>query len=169
MKLLFIAFTFFLIEFNSEDSWSYSKSVCCSKAEMDSLELLKEYAKNFHPGRIGLNDNISEDLSTEVLNQAIHTNEMEAYKHFMIILLKQLQFHLKCCNQSYNLNPMAQASAGVIINHFAKKAGPEYVRREFTSSWNPYCGPKKLDMERNIQRFNFSSKRFPKKKKDSAS
>lgn len=89
----------------------------------DSLML--GYAYDFNAKNIRLD----KDLSTGLDSFLIHTDtnclrKQGEYKFFIAIILSKLcYYHLKCCNQGYDLLSMRNGGAKVIIDEFRRMSG----------------------------------------------
>lgn len=104
------------------------------KEDYDS-SLLK-YAYTFVPTTINLSKSISNQLDSFLLH--IDTNCLRQQKEFKvfvaIILMKLYYYHLKCCNQGYDLQSMETNGAKIIIVEFKKIAGYQNQHLEMLNS-----------------------------------
>lgn len=97
---------------------------------------LAKYSESFEASTIDLDKSISPSLDSFLIN--IDTNCLrneKGYKVFVTTILAKLYyFHLKCCNQGYDLQSMAHGGAGVLINEFKRIAGYNEQRLEMLNS-----------------------------------
>ncbi|MEI9811066.1 MAG: hypothetical protein WDO16_26035 [Bacteroidota bacterium] len=116
-----------------DSSVNETKSIVCDQ-NYDSL--LLKYADEFTPTTIDLNSSLSSDLKSFLLS--VDTNclrKQTEYRYFIALILEKLAlYHLKCCNQHYDLYQMREGAAAVIINEFNKLAGNEGKRLEMLNS-----------------------------------
>jgi hypothetical protein len=98
---------------------------------------LRKIAYNFKPVSKELRFNIN-DIDSLIFQKVLgFPDQEEVNKLFILILLKQYYFHLRCCNQSYNLHDMRIGSAGIIINRYYEIASVK-IWDNFLSSDEPY-------------------------------
>ncbi len=96
-----------------------SKSLDCNRV----IDSLFDYVVKFEPTEIRIDKSIKKD---KILNSLLNRADMMCFKQdekkskyiVAIILLKQYLFHLKCCNQSYDLLSMKEGNAQKIIDYF---------------------------------------------------
>lgn len=87
--------------------------------------LLLEYAKDFRADEIGLDKNLTEEVSAFILRTGtLCLEKQKEYNTFVVTVLAKLYLHhLQCCNQGYDLLSMRSGAASVIIDGFRKLAG----------------------------------------------
>lgn len=134
MKLFYLIIFFFAFACNySNKTKETSKDKICT-TDYDSV--LDKYSQSFEPSTIDLSKSLSPTLNLFLLN--VDTNclrKEKKYEVFITIILAKLNYyHLKCCNQGYDLQSMEQGGAKVIINEFKNIAGYKSQRLEMLNS-----------------------------------
>ncbi len=143
MRYIIILFSFITIcscHYASEnkviikDNSVYENQFIYCDQNYDSI--LFKYATEFNPITIDLNSSLSPDLKSFLLSVDTNCLRKQAeYRFFIILILEKLAlYHLKCCNQNYDLYQMREGAASVIINEFSKLAGYEGKRIEMLNS-----------------------------------
>lgn len=97
---------------------------------------LAKYSESFEASTIDLAKSISPSLDSFLID--VDTNCLRKEKRYKVfittILAKLYYYHLKCCNQGYDLQSMAHGGAGVLINEFKRIAGYNELRLEMLNS-----------------------------------
>lgn len=116
-----------------ENLLSQSKILACEQ-KYDTL--LLKYANEFAPSKIELNRSLSPDLSAFILSVDVSCLQKQTiFRYFISMVLGKLAlYHLKCCNQYYDLYQMREGAAAIIINEFSKLAGYESQNLEMLNS-----------------------------------
>ncbi len=116
-----------------DSSTNEVKSIVCDQ-NYDSL--LLKYANEFAPTTVDLNSSLSLALQSFLLSVDTKClRKQTEYKYFISFILEKLAlYHLKCCNQHYDLYQMREGAAAVIINEFNTLAGYEKERLEILNS-----------------------------------
>lgn len=103
---------------------AHIKQVEIENVECDKLlDTLTNYARKFKPTELRLDKSITKDSKLNAMlsriDMACLKNSENKSKYIVaIILLKQYAYHLKCCNQSYDLLTMADGNAKILVDYF---------------------------------------------------
>ncbi len=105
----------------------------CNPAD-DSL--LLKYGNEFTPTDLELDSSLSFDLKKYL--SKVDTSclrKVSNYRYFISMVLAKLYlYHLKCCDQSYDLYQMKTGEAAIIINEYDKVSGYNSQNLEMLSS-----------------------------------
>ncbi|HEU4472906.1 MAG TPA: hypothetical protein VFR58_17550 [Flavisolibacter sp.] len=102
---------------------------------LDSL--MKTLVNEFEPKTISLNEAIDGELRAFMFNVDLTCLKKQEYNRefVMSILAKQYLFHLKCCNQGYDLLTMRDNKAAeIIVESFIEIAGYSGSKLEMLNS-----------------------------------
>lgn len=116
-----------------QDNLYINENTPC-KNNFDSV-LIKYYNK-FKATNIDLTKCISRELDSLILkiDTACLEKQLE-YKNLVAIILTKLYIHhLQCCNQGYDLLPMKEGSAKIIISSFQKYSKRDNIKLEMLNS-----------------------------------
>jgi hypothetical protein len=98
--------------------------------------LLTRYGNTFDATTMNLSKSLNPDLNLFLLK--VDTNCLRSQKEYekfiSLILAKLFLHHLKCCNQSYDLQSMEQDGGKMIVNEFKRMAGYQNQNMEMLSS-----------------------------------
>jgi len=106
---------------NSIEAGTSGKQLCTDNYD----SLLVKYANEFHASNIELNKSFSQQLDSFLTHvDTLCLRQQKEYKIFVVeILCKLCLYHLKCCNQGYDLLSMRTGAAKTLINEFIGIAG----------------------------------------------
>jgi hypothetical protein len=106
------------------------------KCKISYDSALLRYSDSFVASTIDLNESLNDEFKNYVLSlDTTCLRQQENYKYFIITMMAKLYlYHLKCCNQGYDLYQMTGNPAKIIINEFERIGKYERSQNEMLNS-----------------------------------